>query len=44
VSKRGWRAGESMREGAVYKTGVKAGAVPPAWPSHHGDQEAAGLT
>jgi len=28
VSKRGWRAGESMREGAVYKTGVKAGAVP----------------
>ena len=32
--KRGRRAGKSMREGAVYETGVKAGAVPPAWPSH----------
>ena len=27
MSKRGRRAGESMREGAVYETGVKAGQV-----------------
>ena len=29
MSKRGWRAGESMREGAVYETGVKARVAKP---------------